>query len=369
MTTDVSTEDVRKRLRTVTYPGLSRDIVSFGFVEDIRVDKDRVSISLSPSTRREDAVETIVQNTRSTVKQLDGVKRVSVDVDTNGRASKASSPAGGGRVPRGSPGSPAAGSDPSERGPIEGVEHPIAVSSGKGGVGKSTVAVNLAAALEQSDRTVGLLDLDLYGPDVPMLLDLQGRPDLTDGDQIEPLTSDGLKVLSAGLMLREETEPMLWRGARVMKVMRQFLWGTQWGECDVLVIDLPPGTGDPQLSLVQDLPLSGGLVVTTPLDTSLVDAEKSLRALRAGEVPILGMIENMSTRSCPHCGESMDVFGEGQTETAADRLDVPFLGSLPFDPRIRGASNRGSPIAARDPDSPASEQFFTLASRVLDAVE
>lgn len=370
MSSDTTLQKIKERLRKVTYPGLSRNILSFGFVKDIQVNNGSAKITLAPSTRREKAVKKIIEETQRKVARLDEIDDVSVQVHKE--ASREQDPSTGstfrtGPVSHKSP-SGEAESD-SSRKSISGVDRPLVVASGKGGVGKSTVAVNLAAALKELEGSVGLLDLDFYGPDVPTLFNLEDRPDLTDQGRIEPVNRDGLKVLSAGLMLSDDTEPMLWRAARVAKLMKQFLWNTRWGELNSLVIDLPPGTGDPQLSLVQDLDVAGGLVVTTAQDMTLKDAVKSVQALRESEVPVLGLVENMGTRQCPHCGGSVDVFGNGGTETIANQFDLPFQYSLPFDPSIRKAGNRGKTVVSMEGAGQTADLFRTLGQKVLNVLE
>ena len=251
--------------------------------------------------------------------------------------------------------------------PLPGVKNVIAVASGKGGVGKSTVAANLALALQAEGASVGVLDADIYGPSQVRMLGLEGKPDTKDGKRIEPKRNHGLQAMSIGLMVEEDTA-MIWRGPMATQALQQLLGETNWSELDYLVIDLPPGTGDIQLTLCQRIPVSGALIVTTPQDIALLDARKGIRMFEKVGVPILGVVENMSMHICSHCGHAEPIFGEGGGEALGADFDVPLLGKLPLDLRIRQGLDAGQPIVAADPESPISQQYRDIALRVAGAI-
>ena len=230
-------------------------------------------------------------------------------------------------------------------GAIPGVGNIIAVASGKGGVGKSTTAVNIALGLQARGLKVGVLDADIYGPSMPRLLGIKGRPQQLAGDKLAPMEAYGLKVMSMGFLVDEET-PMIWRGPMVMSALSQMLKDVAWGELDVLVVDMPPGTGDAQLTMAQQVPLAGAIIVSTPQDLALIDARKGLNMFRKVDVPVLGIVENMSTFICPHCGSATDIFAHGGAQSEAKRLGVPFLGEVPLTLAIRETSDAGKPVMA-----------------------
>ena len=248
---------------------------------------------------------------------------------------------------------------------VPGVKTIIAVASGKGGVGKSTTACNLALALAGFGLSVGILDADIYGPSMPRLLGLSGKPEVIDGRVMRPLERFGVKVMSIGFLVEEET-PMIWRGPMVMSALTQMLREVQWGELDVMVVDMPPGTGDAQLTLAQSVPLAGAVIVSTPQDLALLDARRGIAMFRRTEVPILGIVENMSTFICPHCGGRSDIFAHGGAKHEAERLDVPYLGEVPLAMPIRESSDAGRPIVVSDPAGPQAEAYKSIARAVLD---
>ena len=250
--------------------------------------------------------------------------------------------------------------------PIPGVQHLIAVGSGKGGVGKTTVAVNLAVALAKLGRRTGLMDADVYGPNVPRMLGIQDMPEVV-GERIQPLEKHGVRVMSMGF-LNPTDRPLIWRGPMLHGVVQQFLRNVDWGELDYLVVDLPPGTGDVQLSLIQTAPLTGAVVVTTPSDVSLEDARKAVHMFRQVRVEVLGIVENMSYLVCPHCGERVDVFSTGGGRRTAEEMGVPFLGELALDPQVRVGGDTGEPIVLMDGRHPQAAAYLALARRVMARV-
>ena len=248
------------------------------------------------------------------------------------------------------------------RPPIPGIQNVVAVGSGKGGVGKTTVAVNLAIALSRQGNRVGLLDADVYGPNVPLMMGVRAQPQAI-GERIQPIEKHGLRVMSMGF-LNPGDKPLVWRGPMLHSVIQQFLRGVDWGELDYLVIDLPPGTGDVQITLIQTAPLTGAIVVTTPSDVSLEDARKAINMFEQVRVPIIGVVENMSYLNCPHCHEPIDVFSHGGGKRTAESMNVPFLGELPLHPEIRIGGDTGNPIALGGVNSLIAESFSSLATRV-----
>jgi len=384
------TEDnVRQVLATVKFPGLSRDIVSFGFLESISIEGGKVTLRLNIPTGSPAHQERIAEDAHEAVSKIDGVTEVGIEIaapqskgamprKVPGAGATAAAPptpgTGPGAGPAGPAGAAAVGPPRTEalydRTPIEGVKHVIAVASGKGGVGKSTVAVNLAAALSQLGENVGLLDADIYGPSVPTMLGTHEQPGVEDRDGkrvLMPVKKFGMNLMSLGF-IQPEDEPVIWRGPIVMKAIRQFLRDVDWTGSEILVIDLPPGTGDAQLTLTQSSPLDGAVIVTTPQDVALIDARKGLRMFQEVDVPVLGLIENMSVFSCPKCGHRSHVFSTGGGKRTAEELAVPFLGALPLDPQIAIAGDAGKPYVVEHPDSDVASIFRAVAQNVLDAV-
>ncbi len=337
-------EAVREALRRVKYPGFSRDIVSFGIVKEVETAAGTVRLRLHlPGDKPADA-EAIEAGVRAALEALPGVRAVEIARTSEPQARRARR----------------------ERGPIAGVRHIVAVASGKGGVGKTTVAVNLAVALARRGMRVGLLDADIYGPNVPLMLGAGGALH-SEGGRILPLERWGVHVMSIGFLLTEES-PLIWRGPLVAQAVQQLLRDTRWPELDLLLVDLPPGTGDAQLTLVQSVPLAGAVIVTTPSDVSLQDAEKGLRMFRKVGVPVFGIVENMSYFVCPCCGTETDIFSRGGGRRVAEALGAPFLGELPLDPRTRRGGDTGEPVAAGDPAGPAAAPFFALAALLETAL-
>ncbi len=358
-------EAIRAALEDVTDVYGVGSIVSQNRVERIGVDGDTVTLSLNLPV--DDAgVKTRVENeSREAIKKLGGVREVIVM--TKGTKPKLGAASGPQRAGGHAPPGPARGPSPFEsQAPIAGVERIVAVSSAKGGVGKSTVCVNLALALAKRGARVGLMDADVYGPSIHVLMGTNERPQQGRNKEIAPVEKDGLKLMSLGF-LTEKGQPVIWRGPIVMGVVKKFLQDVDWGELDYLMIDMPPGTGDAQLTLVQTVPLTGAIIVTTPSELSLVDAEKGLEMYRTVHAPVLGIIENMSYFVCPHCGERTEIFAHGGGRAISTRLGVPFLGEIPLDPTVRKVGDEGRPIVLSDPGAPVAKAFFEIADRIRGA--
>jgi len=251
---------------------------------------------------------------------------------------------------------------------VPGIKAIVAVASGKGGVGKSTTAVNLALALRANGLKVGILDADIYGPSMPRLLGISGKPETADGRTLKPMENYGLKVMSMGFLVEEDT-PMIWRGPMVMSALTQMLRDVEWGPLDVLVVDMPPGTGDAQLTMAQQVPLAGAVIVSTPQDLALIDARKGLNMFRKVDVPVLGIVENMSYFIAPDTGRRYDIFGHGGAEREADRLGVPFLGAVPLEMAIRESSDAGRPVVASEPDGPHAKAYRTIGGNVWQQLQ
>ena len=337
-------------LRTVRYPGMSRDIVSFGFVRTVSVEGATVSVELEMSTHNPDAAEQVRSAAEDAVRQLDGVTAVSVQLNVQ-QPAKRETPKSRTTV------------DPKLLPEVESV---VAVASGKGGVGKSTVSANLAVSLAQQGKRVGLLDGDIYGPSVPTMFGIDEKPK-TDGESLAPFEKYGIKLMSLGFMLEMDT-PVIWRGPMVMRALEQLLGQVRWGALDVMIVDLPPGTGDAQLTLTQRVPLSGAVIVTTPQDVALIDARKGLAMFRKVDVPVLGIVENMSGFCCPHCNEEIDIFKKGGGQRTADVLGCPFLGSIPLDPAIVEGGDAGVPIVVAQPEGVHAAAFGRVASSVTEQI-
>ena len=343
--------EVLDALRGVKFPGLSRDIVSFGFVRDVKIEGGAVSFSLVFQTENPAIGPQVTQQAEAAVRAVAGVTDVKIDSSVKSRPQA--------QAPQ-MAGPPAIAS-------LEHVKYKIAVASGKGGVGKSTVATNLALSLRMLGHTVGLLDADVYGPSQQMMLGIEGRPMVDDTEKIIPMERHGVKTMSLGLITDPDT-PVIWRGPMVMKALEQFLGDVRWGELDYMIIDLPPGTGDAQLTLTQRVPLDGAVIVTTPQDVALIDARKGLAMFRKVNVPVLGIVENMSYFICRHCGEREEIFGHGGGRKTAGMLGVPFLGEIPLDPSVVIGGDSGEPIVVSEPKSVVTAAFTSLAVHVNEAM-
>ena len=341
-------ERVREALKAVKFPGFNRDIVSFGLIKSVEVAQNNdVTVALHVVTRDPAIPSQVDADVKSVLSQVEGIGRVNVDMTAQQPPQQAMPMAAG------APAKPQ----------IPGVKHIIAVGSGKGGVGKSTVAVNLACAMSRLGHGIGLMDADIYGPSVPKMMGATQRPTITD-DKLDPVENFGLKMMSMALLL-DNTQPVIWRGPMIMKAIQQFTGAVNWGELDVLVVDLPPGTGDAQLSLVQTVALDGGVIVTTPQDVALEVARRGIQMFEKVSVKILGIIENMSYYVCPRCGERDYSFSHGGGKQEAERLEVPFLGEIPLYTEIRVCSDRGLPIIVAKPDSEPAKTFGRCADALL----
>ena len=343
----VSEQQVREALRAVRYPGFSRDIVSFGLVKGISVNDGEIKVQLALATNDPNVPATIKTDAEKVLGALNGVRTAKVLIDIH------APPAGAGAGAQVGP----------QR--IPGIKHVIAVASGKGGVGKSTVAANLAVALEQTKSRVGLCDCDIYGPSISLMFGTRERPTATDENKIIPIEQYNLKLMSMGFLL-DDTSPAILRGPMVTRYTQQFLRQVEWGELDFLVLDLPPGTGDIQLTIVQTVALSGAVIVTTPQEVALIDARKAATMFEKVNVPVLGLIENMSYFVAPSDNKRYDIFGSGGGEREAKRLGVPLLGQIPIDIATRESGDRGHPIVREEAQSAVAREFSKIARTIRE---
>jgi len=344
----ISEDQVKEALKQVKYPGFSRDIVSFGIVKAIRIEGAAVNVQMALATNEPAIPQAIKTESEAALRGMAGVESAKVLIDIH------APPAGSG----------AAGVGATR---IEGVKHVIAIASGKGGVGKSTVAANLAVALEKTEARVGLCDCDIYGPSISLMFGSRDRPMATEDNRIIPIEQYGLKLMSMGFLL-DDAAPAILRGPMVTRYTQQFLRQVEWGELDYLVLDLPPGTGDIQLTIVQTVALAGAIIVTTPQEVVLIDARKAATMFEKVNVTVLGLIENMSYFACPSDGKRYDIFGSGGGEREAKRIRVPLLGQIPIDIATRESGDRGMPITAESGDSPVAAEFMKIAARLRETL-
>jgi ATP-binding protein involved in chromosome partitioning len=341
-------DDIRNALKGVKYPGYSRDVVSFGLVKETAAKDGVVSITLQLTSARPEVASQIKSDCERALKALPGVSAVHVQINAPGaQGAAASSPW-----------------DQQHRMP--GVRRVIAVASGKGGVGKSTISVNLACALEHLGLKVGLLDCDIYGPSIPLMMGINRKPTITDDEKMAPPANHGVKLMSIGFLI-EGDQPVIWRGPMITKTIQQFVSAVDWGSLDCLLVDLPPGTGDAQLSLCQTVPLDGGVIVTTPQEASLGVVRKGIAMFQKVNVPILGIVENMSYFTTP-TGERVEIFGHGGGEAEAKRQNVPFLGEVPLFTEIRQGGDRGVPVVVSAPDAAPAQAFVRIAEKLVQQV-
>jgi ATP-binding protein involved in chromosome partitioning len=359
-------KQVAMALRSIVDPETGRDIVASGSVMELRAEgPGRVGFVLLTGP---DDPAGLAEHARAAAESVEGVETVNMELRARGAASRSGRklPVAGGQSGGGS--EPAAATAPETPDKVPGVRCVVAVSSGKGGVGKSTVAANLAVALARRGARVGLMDADVYGPDIPILFGVRSQPRITPDEKVVPIESHGVKLMSIGFLLDEDT-PAIWRGPIVNGIIRQFLQQVDWGELDYLIVDMPPGTGDAQLSLVQLARVDGAVLVTTPQGMATADVLKGIKMFERVEVPVLGLVENMSGFLCPHCGERTDVFGRGGGRRLAATADVPFLGEVPLGVAVMEAGDSGQPTVASAPDSPEAKAFFELADELAAALE
>jgi len=336
-------QELLEALKQVKYPGFNRDIVAFGMVKDIAVGGAGVTVQLAPST---DNAEVVAQIRQEVIATLAPLVRVPIEVVIQRPATAPT---------RATPEMP-------------GIQHVVAIASGKGGVGKSTVAVNLALALSAIGQRIGILDADVYGPSVPLMLGINERPRSTEDKRLLPVTKYDLKVMSMGFLL-PDGHAAVWRGPMIDKLLTEFIKNVEWGELDVLVVDLPPGTGDAQLTMVQKTPLSGGVIVTTPQDVALLDVRRGVKMFEEVHVPVLGVIENMSYHICSHCGHRAEIFSHGGGARMAEQFNVSFLGEIPLVKEIRTDGDKGTPLVVAAPTHPQSQAFLRIAEQIIARLE
>jgi ATP-binding protein involved in chromosome partitioning len=343
---EVKDREVLAALARVTDPDLGRDIVTAGMVSGLAIRGGNVQFVIEVEPERGKRLEPLRRAAEDAVARLNGVTSVTAVLTAEKKAAPTVKP------------SPSL---------MPGVKAIVAVASGKGGVGKSTTAVNIALALAQAGHRVGILDADIYGPSLPLLFAIDEKPKSADGKKIRPIEKYGVKCMSIGFLVPADT-PTIWRGPMVMSALQQLMGDVEWGELDVMIVDMPPGTGDAQLTMAQRVPLAGAVIVSTPQDLALIDARKGLNMFRKVDVPVIGIVENMSYFVCPHCGQRSDVFTHGGARRAAEAMGVPFLGEVPLDMAIREASDAGKPIVVATPDGPHAAAYRAIADQVWNTV-
>ncbi len=336
-------ESILTALKAVKYPGYSRDIISFGLIKEVTAHEGAVSVAMQLTSANAVAGQQIKAESERVLKGLPGVTHVHVEV----------------KQPAAAPGAPAGPSPWANQNRVPGIKRIVAVASGKGGVGKSTLSVNLACALAHLGARVGLLDCDIYGPSIPLMMGINQRPGLNEAERMVPPASHGVKLMSMGFLLNDD-QPVIWRGPMIQRTIQQFITVVDWGELDFLLVDLPPGTGDAQLTLCQTVPLDGGVIVTTPQEASLGVVRKGIAMFEKVNVPMLGIVENMSYFMTPN-GERVEIFGHGGGRREAERLNIPFLGEVPLFTAIREGGDRGVPIVVSAPDQSPGQVFIQIA--------
>ncbi|MCL6706100.1 iron-sulfur cluster carrier protein ApbC [Pseudomonas sp. R2.Fl] len=367
--TDVTKDRIIETLKTVRGPDLESNIVDLGMVSDIFISDGKVYFSINVPAERAKELEPLRAAAERAVKGIDGVKGALVTLTAEKKAGTPNPPPQPAHSHAHGHAGHAHGPAPAQSRPakpdIPGIRTIIAVASGKGGVGKSTTAVNLALAMKANGLKVGILDADVYGPSMPRLLGISGRPQQIENRIIVPMENYGIKAMSMGFLVDEGTA-MIWRGPMVQSALMQMLREVAWGELDVLVVDMPPGTGDAQLTMAQQVPLTGAVIVSTPQDLALIDARKGLNMFRKVEVPVLGIVENMSYFIAPDTGARYDIFGHGGARAEAEKIGAPFLGEVPLTIAIRETSDAGTPVVVSDPDGPQARVYREIAARVWE---
>ena len=347
---NITVEKIKNLLKEINYPGFSRDIVSFGMVKNVSTTENGVEITLQINSDNTETISKLQNEIREKLK-ANGIEDVNLTF----------------QKPKNQPVQPAGQQKPINQQPIPGVKHIIAIASGKGGVGKSTVAVNLAAAMSKKHK-VGLLDLDIYGPSLPMLVGLNQQPKMTSEKKLLPLEKYNLRLMSFGF-INSDNAPAVWRGPMVSRMTQQFFEDVEWGELDYLILDLPPGTGDIQLTLVQKLAITGAVMVTTPQELALLDVKKGADMFGKVNTPVMGVIENMTHFLCPHCNEASRIFPGSGGEDESKRLDVPLLGQIYLSPEIAQSSDEGTPFVLKYKDSPITAEYMKIANQLVELTE
>jgi ATP-binding protein involved in chromosome partitioning len=361
---EINEQQILDALGNVKDPISSKDIVSAGMVRGLQMKDGHIAFAIEVDPEQGPKMEPLRKEAEKIVHALDGVLTATVVLTAEKAADAAPPPPQ--QAPRG-PGD-IGGQQMQAGDPLPGVNAIIAVASGKGGVGKSTTAVNLALGLAAAGKKVGLMDADIYGPSMPRMMGITGQPVSNDGKNLEPMENYGIKVMSIGFLVEEDT-PMIWRGPMVQSALEQMMRDVNWGELDVLVVDMPPGTGDAQLTMAQRVPLTGAVIVSTPQDIALLDARKGLNMFRKVDVPVFGIIENMSYFNCPHCGERSEIFAHGGARAEAERLGCDFLDEVPLDIDIRVTSDGGSPIVVSQPDGEHAKTYRAIAKQVVEKID
>ena len=366
----VTKEEILAKLKSVKGPDLEGNIVDLGLVSEIFIADAKVYFSLTVPAARAQELEPLREAAERATKTVPGVEGAMVALTASKEPGSTPPPPRPAPQPAAHSHAPAKPAQPQgkPKTDVPGIATIIAVASGKGGVGKSTTAVNLALGLQATGLKVGILDADIYGPSMPRLLGISGRPEQLEGRILKPMENYGLKVMSMGFLVAEDTA-MIWRGPMVISALNQMLREVAWGELDVLVVDMPPGTGDAQLTMAQNVPLAGAVIVSTPQDLALIDARKGLNMFNKVNVPVLGIVENMSFFICPDCGGRHDIFGHGGARDEAERIGVPFLGEVPLAMPIRETSDAGMPVVATAPDGPHAKIYLEIAANVRARLE
>jgi len=344
----MSEDKLKSLLQQVKYPGFSKDVVSFGLIQNVKESGNSVELGVKFTSEKEAVRQEILANIEKVLRE-GGYDKVSIEI-----VQASAHPAPGTETPAAPPS-------------IPGVKYTIAVASGKGGVGKSTVAANLAAALRQQGHSVGLLDLDVFGPSLPITMDVHEVPKVVEGNKLQPVRKYDISLMSLGFLLTDSS-PVIWRGAMVSKMVTQFLFDVEWGNLDYLILDLPPGTGDVQLTLVQRVALTGAVIVTTPQDLALRDVERGANMFEKVNTPVLGIIENMSYHVCTNCGHISQIFSTGGGDKESTRLNVPLLAKIPLNEDIMRAGENGEPLVIHLPDSEAAQIFLDIADKIHELV-